>query len=316
MLPPSGAELRAQLSEGIERDVAALRRLKPWRRALDLAGFPLLWAAGAALVVLGVRTPGWQGWALQGAGFVAAVVALNAFMLLMHEGMHQLLFRGRGANLWATRAMATPLTISATAYFVLHHRHHRYLGMEGDPDDYRNYAKGKRARWLMHWTRLTLGAFLYTPVIPFSAWPHATAQERRRILGECGVILAMAFAAFAFFPLQPLLVAWVLPGIAVGYITAVRVFSQHGLTDMKDAYLSSRTILLDRVSAFLMLYENYHLEHHVFPDVPSYNLPRLHALVWPRLPRVVTGHSYTGFLMHFLRRQGTLDESPAGLEVR
>ena len=56
-----------------------------------------------------------------------------------------------------------------------------------------------------------------------------------------------------------------------------------------------------RLIAFCLLYENYHLEHHLFPEVPSYHLPGLHRLLWPRLPRAVVGASYLAFLAHFAR---------------
>jgi fatty acid desaturase len=65
---------------------------------------------------------------------------------------------------------------------------------------------------------------------------------------------------------------------------------------------------------FFLLHENYHLEHHLFPEVPSYHLPRLHRLIWLRLPRVVSGRSYLGFLARFLRATPRLDETPIGLE--
>jgi hypothetical protein len=49
--------------------------------------------------------------------------------------------------------------------------------------------------------------------------------------------------------------------------------------------------------------------------VPSYHLPELHRLLWPRLPRAVTGRSYLAFLVRFLRATWTLDETPIGLAV-
>jgi hypothetical protein len=69
------------------------------------------------------------------------------------------------------------------------------------------------------------------------------------------------------------------------------------------------------VVAFCLLNENYHLEHHLFPEVPSYHLRELHELLWPRLPRAVTGQSYVGFLLRFLRATWRLDETPIGLTV-
>ena len=68
--------------------------------------------------------------------------------------------------------------------------------------------------------------------------------------------------------------------------------------------------------AFLLLNENYHLEHHLFPEVPSYRLPRLRALLQDRLPHHVEAASYTRFLAGFLSRSLHGDESLLGLHLR
>ena len=54
----------------------------------------------------------------------------------------------------------------------------------------------------------------------------------------------------------------------------------------------------------------------LFPEVPSYHLPRLHALAWARLPRAVSGRGYLQFLARFLRATARLEETPIGLETR
>jgi fatty acid desaturase len=70
------------------------------------------------------------------------------------------------------------------------------------------------------------------------------------------------------------------------------------------------------VVSFLLLNENYHLEHHLFPEVPSYNLPRLRALLNDRLPHSVEARSYSRFLAGFVARFLRGDESPMGITGR
>jgi fatty acid desaturase len=55
--------------------------------------------------------------------------------------------------------------------------------------------------------------------------------------------------------------------------------TQHaGLTeDVLDHRLNSRTVYINRVSRFVYWNMNYHVEHHMFPLVPYYRLPELHA---------------------------------------
>jgi fatty acid desaturase len=239
--------------------------------------------------------------------------ALNAFYLLSHEGHHHLLFRSRFANHAANILLCIPLLHSPSAYRVLHELHHRFLGGPGDPDEYRNYTGSARLRWALQWVRLTIGTLVYMPLIPVVAWRRATRGERFQIAAEyAGMSLVWALV-FTTFSMGELLQVWLLPGIVVGYISAVRAVAQHALTDPHDPLLASRSVRSNRVVSFFLLNENYHLEHHLFPEIPSYNLPRLHTLLAPRLSRAVESPSYSRFLAAFVGRSLHGDESPLGV---
>jgi fatty acid desaturase len=304
---------RARVSIGLESDLAALRRQRPLRRLAEIAFFSALWAAAIAIGVAGLSTPGAAGWVLRLVSIAAAAAALNAFYLLSHEGHHHLLFRGAAANHAANVALCVPLLHAPSAYRVLHELHHRYLGGPGDPDEYRNYTGDPRLRWTLQWIRLTIGTLVYMPLIPAVAWRRANAIERRRIALEYGGMTVIWIAVFRLVPLDVLLQVWLIPGVVVGYISAVRALAQHALTDAHDPLLASRSVRSNRLVSFLLLNENYHLEHHLFPEVPSYNLPRLRQALQARLPHTVEAASYSGFLVGFVRRCLRGDESPLGL---
>jgi fatty acid desaturase len=61
---------------------------------------------------------------------------------------------------------------------------------------------------------------------------------------------------------------------------------QHGglAEDVLDHRLNSRTVYMNPVSRFIYWNMNYHVEHHMFPMVPYYNLPRLHEIIKHDLP--------------------------------
>ena len=59
--------------------------------------------------------------------------------------------------------------------------------------------------------------------------------------------------------------------------------------DVKDHRRSTRTVYLNPFFSFLYWHMEYHIEHHMFPQVPSYNLPKLHALVKDQMPPVRKG---------------------------
>jgi fatty acid desaturase len=304
------AETRHALTVGLETQLAELRQQRPARRMAEIVFFSKLWSVGIALGLVGLAQ---QSWPLRLAGIAAAAAALNAFYLLSHEGHHNLLFRNRIANHAANVILCIPLLHSPSGYRVLHDLHHRCLGGPGDPDEYRNYTDDSRLRWALQWVRLTIGTLVYMPLIPIVAWRHADRADRVRLALECALIAAVLIPIFAIVPMNVLLQVWLIPGVVVGYISAVRALAQHALTESHDPLLASRSVRSNRLVSFFLLNENYHLEHHLFPEVPSYNLPRLRALLRSRLPHAVEAPSYTRFLVSFVARFLRGDESPMGM---
>ncbi|MDC3206189.1 fatty acid desaturase [Candidatus Pelagibacter sp.] len=68
-------------------------------------------------------------------------------------------------------------------------------------------------------------------------------------------------------------------------------FTQHaGLArNVKDHRLTSREMYLNPILSFLYWKMEYHLTHHMFPTVPSYNLDKLHSHIKDQLPRTNDG---------------------------
>jgi fatty acid desaturase len=307
-------QARQFVQAGLEEQIAPLRRFHTGKRLLELAFFVLLWPAAASVTLLARAhlEPGWPQTLLVVLGVVVSAVALNAWVLLLHEGMHHTLFAGPRWNRWVSFVLGVPVLMSFSAYQVLHLRHHQYLGDPRDPDDYENYSRRPRLVWVMHFLRLLAGAFLYLLCIPLLAFRHGTRPQRRRVAEEYVLLAVIGVVVALTVPGEVLLWGWFLPVVLVGYMTNVRGFTQHGITDAADPFLASRTMKPNRLVAFCLLNENYHLEHHLFPEVPSYHLSLLHRLVWPRLPRAVSGTSYLGFLARFLRATLRLDRTPIG----
>jgi fatty acid desaturase/membrane-associated phospholipid phosphatase len=302
---------RKSLTQGIEAELAPLL-LTDWRkRGLEFVFFGALEGAGLWLGLFGWETGRWT---LVAGGVIVSAVALNAFVLLMHDGMHSTLFRNRTANWLGSVLLGSTFLMSFTAYRIMHSRHHKFLGDPRDPDDYHNYVRPRAVLWSLHFVRLTVGSLLYLALIPILALKYGSDEERVRVLGEYGFLLAVYSVLLRFVPGHVLWCAWLVPLLIVGSLTAIRGFTQHGITDAADPFLASRTVLPNPIIGFFLLHENFHLEHHLFPEVPSYHLPHLHRLIWGKLPRAVSSRGYLGFLAKFLRATPGMDETPIGLE--
>lgn len=312
-MDPKTLEVRQRLMAEAGAEIRPLLRLSLRHRLGDLALWLALWAAAGTLAIWGVEgATAWNAAALL-AGVFGAAVAINALNLLMHEGMHGVLFAGRRANRAGSVFLGATVLMGFSAYRVMHLRHHRHLGTPLDPDDYHNYARRKGLVWLMHFLRLTVGCAVYVVAIPILALRFGTPVDRRAVALDYAAV-AVLYAAVAWLvPFGALVAAWLAPLTLVAVMVQVRGFTQHGIARAEDPLLASRCIQPNRLVAALVLHENHHLEHHIFPEVPSYNLRRLHAVMWPRLPRAVTVRSYGGFVAQFLRQSLRLDETPIGL---
>jgi len=83
----------------------------------------------------------------------------------------------------------------------------------------------------------------------------------------------------------------VLPGFYGKTLIASFGLTQHtGLQEnIKDHRFSTRTIHLNPIFSFLYWHMEYHIEHHMFPTVPSYNLPKLHKMIKDQMPLAKKG---------------------------
>ena len=54
--------------------------------------------------------------------------------------------------------------------------------------------------------------------------------------------------------------------------------------DIKDHRYTTRSVRFNPIFSFLYWHMKYHVEHHMFPSVPSYNLPKLSNLIKDQLP--------------------------------
>ena len=282
---------------------------------LEFVGIYGLSALGLAALMFAPAHPngGWR-WIVAVPLYVLAAASLHGISLFTHEAVHGTLARHRQLNAVLGAFCAWPVLQNFSAYRVLHLEHHDHLGVEGDPDHYPNYTRWSWVVFLMNWGRLLLGYPAYLVAIPFLGFKHGTPRDRVGIVAES--ILALGGLALAIWlvPWPALLHLWLIPMLLINTMVNVRGMSQHTLLEEHhgDPVRGTRSILTNRVTAFFMCNENYHLEHHLHPGVPWFQLPRLHAALRERL--IAEGApfipSYAAFVREFV--VGSLRRSPLG----
>ncbi len=294
--------------EGIEAEIEACHRISHRKRLAEVAPFAAIYLAGAWLA--GLEGGGWPALA---AGVLVMGVAMNSLGILIHEGLHGLLARSPVANHFWSFLCGLPLLMSAAAYRKTHTDHHFEFGRKADFGTYRQHLGKPALVWCAYLLQLFFGSVIYILLIPVLGMRGAAPRVRAMIVIELLLIAAFVALLVRHFPAQALLTYWLAPAVVMMALTNVRGLASHALGDLGDIHLSSRTVTTNRLVRFLFLHENYHLEHHLFPQVPSYHLERAHRLVWSRLPRALHAPSYLGFLRGFFRSLRGLSLAPLGV---
>jgi fatty acid desaturase len=122
--------------------------------------------------------------------------------------------------------------------------------------------------------------------IPESVQSKAIFNSRIYLVIWLSIIL-WAILATSWLPI----LYFLLPQIYGKTLHKLVAFTQHaGLArNVKDHRLTSREMYLNPVLSFLYWKMEYHLTHHMFPTVPSYNLDKLHHHIKDQLPRTNKG---------------------------
>ena len=123
-------------------------------------------------------------------------------------------------------------------------------------------------------------------VVPPSEY-RAMCRNSRIVLALYLGVIVWAIAAHSWLPVVFLL----LPRSYGAWLHELLAITQHsGLRENElDHRFSTRTLKLNPFLQFLYWNMNYHVEHHMFPNVPFHALPRLRGAIEAELPAAYDG---------------------------
>ena len=195
----------------------------------------------------------------------------------MHDAIHSSVGRSKKLNLWVGRI--TFLYFSSLVAFELmrfiHFRHHRNANGEGDEAD---HIVQSGPAWLrpLKWPFIDL---IY-------GWKYL-GYWKDRPKSETRSVIIMFLTTLVVWPwliingyLMELLMFWIIPQrISFFFISFIFVYLPHvpnEISEKEDAYRA--TSIREGMEWFLsplMMYQNYHLVHHLYPNVPFYRLVKI-----------------------------------------
>jgi len=226
---------------------------------------------GLAAYVLGVTLHQW--WLTPFLVFLIFV----AVVTVTHDVVHGCLGLSRRQTEWALFWCGAFLLESGHAYRTTHLQHHRLFPLHDDPE-------GDPARMPL-WKALCIG-----PIFLPRLWIWAFRQNRNRpdqrrwLLAEAIFALTAATAGILLWRGMPALLLYVCLVIAGSWVyPLLTVHLPH--RNYGDSPLTQTHTLRGRFIPALFLELTYHLEHHLYPQVPSHHLAELSRRLDPLFAR-------------------------------
>jgi beta-carotene hydroxylase len=188
-----------------------------------------------------------------------------AVVTVTHDVVHGSLGLSRRATDWALFAMGAVLLESGHAYRATHTQHHRLFPHPDDPEGYPAELSAA-------------GALLYGPVflVRLWIWSFRRGRDRGWLIAEALVPLVVLCGGVLLWPYTPGVLAYAVMAIVGSWVyPLLTVYLPHH--DYGDTPLTQTRTLRGRIIPAVFLELTYHLEHHLYPQVPSHNLPELSA---------------------------------------
>ncbi|MEO5807334.1 fatty acid desaturase family protein [Devosia sp.] len=292
-------------------DPATLKRLstlKTWRTALAIA---FDWGVIALCVA-----------ASQAAhNIVVYLVAvaiiggrMHGFGVLLHDFAHyRFIDKRKALSDWVCElTLSWPILTTVAAYRSNHLAHHRYTNTDKDPDWMFKLGNHKFT-FPQSWQHgvLTLASYLLvigSVLDVFSVAKRLSGAEKPPLsyrLTRLGYYLALAILFTLTGSWMLFVLYWLVPYLTTFFLLMhIRSVAEHfGSMDYSHELGSTRSVLpFYWERAFFAPHNvNYHLEHHLYPSVPFYNLPQLHQALMANPAYVSRAHNTRGYTTGLVR---------------
>lgn len=210
----------------------------------------------------------------------------HALGIIGHDVVHYRLLKNKSLNdFFGNIFCLLPLSITVEGYRRQHLLHHRYVDTEYDIDWLRtkNFPvyifPQSKFRFIWHVFKHLAGWY--------------SSREFYIMLIKCKFVLNLSFKTYltmmAFYSLAifgiyyfdlliPYLMYWVVPlSTVLVACSYYRIVAEHSHVP-KGSFYNTRNVYTSLLESLFIAPNgvNYHLDHHLFPSVPFYHLPKLH----------------------------------------
>lgn len=255
--------------------------------------------------------------------YIASVFVIGARMhalaILMHDAAHYRFLKNRKWNDALTNYLTMYLIFTSVAKYRANHlKHHRHLNTDDDPDW--AVKLGNRAFTFPK----TKGEFLLTLCsylvlyqgIADALWflKRFNTSDKKGTTQQLDLVpriiyYGILFSAITFLGIwKYYIIFWIIPYFSTFFMFQyIRSVAEHfGELAYDHSLTSTRTVKTNLIESFLLAPHNvgYHLEHHLYPAVPFYHLPKLHKLLMSQPEYKSKAHITQGYTVGLMNELG------------
>ena len=248
-------------------------------------------------------------WALQSLG---TLWSIPAFLLyggiwvfatsVVHETSHGTAFRNRALNEAVLFISGFMVQQTPSLVRYVHARHHSHTALVGEdpeiiltnPMTWRDFIIKELIDLgsIWYFVKATAALAIGLPTrdasdcIPAQGMLRAVIEAQVYMLAYLGIIL-WSLMAQSWLPVLMLILPRLFGAPTHGVILATQHFGM--AQDIPDHRQTTRTMHVNPTLRLLYWNMNYHVEHHIFPQVPFHALPALHKAVADQCPPPTRG---------------------------
>ena len=275
----------------------------------------ILWFA----LILGTAAGGiwfWGTWWCVPFFFVYGVLYGSSSDSRWHEGGHGTAFRTQWKNQLIYQISSFMLMRNPVTWRWSHARHHTDTIIVGRDAEIAVMRPPDLLRVVLNFfgiidvwhSLIALGRNALGTITPDEASFIPESEQPRAIFAariHMGIYAATVATALAMGSWLPLMLIGLPRLYGCWHMVMCGLLQHGGLADnVTDHRLNSRTVYMNPISRYIYWNMNYHVEHHMFPMVPYYALPRLHELIKHDLPEPNPSiwHAYREMIPAFLHQ--------------
>lgn len=216
--------------------------------------------------------------------WMALGFVVNGMIQLWHDSWHATLFKKR----WQNHAFGNFASfLLGTMYEPARHGHmlhHKYNRTKLDPDAYNVGPRSFSLSW-RYYNIIFLGLILsplhFNFIYPLKYFSRGKLARHALALFAYGagyVFIASGSRRFGIG--SEILQAWIVPVLFASPWNGMKSVADHYADDWNGSkYRTATTVRSNAFVTFFWNGLNYHLEHHLYPQIPGYQLPHVHRIL-------------------------------------